>query len=57
MTIKEWAKAYPEEAARLFGCPVDDVDNLPAVKNGPGGSEYATKEYVDHMTEKEGLFR
>lgn len=52
MTVKEWAKEYPEIATALFDCSVDDLDSVleekPVDANEIG---YFTKADVDKLIE------
>ena len=48
MTIKEWAKEYPEIATALFNCSVDDLDSV--LEEKPVDADdigYLTKADVD----------
>ena len=52
MTIKEWAKAYPEIATALFECSADELDSVleekPVDTNEIG---YLTKADIDRLFE------
>lgn len=50
MTVKEWAKEYPEMATALFKCSVDDLDSVLEEKNvGVDDNRYLTKADVDEL--------
>lgn len=50
MTIKEWAKEYPEIATALFNCSVDELDNVLEEKPvNTNDSCYLTKADVDKL--------
>lgn len=54
MTTKEWAKEYPEIAASLFRCSVEDLDSI--FENSPESNDstdigYLTKADVDTLCE------
>ena len=55
MTIKEWAKEYPEIATALFNCYVDELDS--ALEEKPVNTNdgcYLTKADVDRLIEALG---
>jgi hypothetical protein len=50
MTVKEWAKEYPEIATSLFKCSVDELDDV--LEEEPADTNeacYLTKEDVDML--------
>ena len=55
MTVKEWAKMYPEIATVLFKCSVDDLDRVIEEEKQRFTSEereiYLTKADVDKLVE------
>lgn len=58
MTVKEWAKEYPEIATSLFNCSVDDLDSV--LKEKPVDTDnngYCTKADVDKLIEVLGKLK
>lgn len=52
MTVKEWAKEYPEIAISLFNCSVDELDSVFEDKSvNTSDSCYLTKADIDRLTE------
>ncbi len=52
MTVKEWAKEYPEIATSLFNCSVDDLDSILEEKTAnTDDNYYLTKADVDKLIE------
>ena len=55
MTVKEWAKEYPEIATALFNCSVDELDSILEEKPvNTSDSCYLTKAEVDSLIEALG---
>lgn len=55
MTVKEWAKEYPEIATSLFNCSVNDLDSV--LEENPINTDdncYLTKADVDKIIEMIG---
>ncbi len=52
MTVKEWARVYPEIAKTLFNCSTDELDNILEEKPvNTNDSGYLTKADVDRLLE------
>ena len=52
MTVKEWAKEYPEIATSLFNCSVDDLDSVLEENTANTDNDcYITKADVDKIIE------
>ena len=52
MTVKEWAREYPEIATALFNCSVDELDKILEEKPvNENDSCYLTKADVDKLIE------
>lgn len=55
MTVKEWAKEYPEIATALFNCSVDELNSVLEEKPvNTSDSCYLTKVDVDRLIEALG---
>jgi hypothetical protein len=53
MTVKEWAREYPEIATSVFNCSVDDLDSVLEEKHvNKSGNKYLTQADLDKYMNK-----